>query len=89
VEVSISSEFQPFIQAQIAQGAYATANEVVGDALRLLQLHEREREELVSELRKKINVGLEQLDRGEAVASTEVFAELHRRNDAARARSHG
>ncbi|HEX6963295.1 MAG TPA: type II toxin-antitoxin system ParD family antitoxin [Lacipirellula sp.] len=80
MEVSISSELQPFIEKQVATGAYATASEVVGDELRLLQLHEREREELVGDLRKKIAVGLEQLDRGESVDSAEVFAELRSRN---------
>lgn len=87
LEVSISNEFQQFIQGQIALGAYTTPSEVVGDALRLLQLHERERESLASELRKKIAVGLEQLDRGESVASAEVFAELRQRNAAIRANS--
>jgi antitoxin ParD1/3/4 len=82
VEIPISSEFQNFIERQVATGAYATPGEVVGDALRLLQFHEREREELVSELRKKVAVGLEQLDRGESIDSAEVFAELRRRNAA-------
>ena len=61
-------------------GAYATPSEVVGDALRLLQLHDRERETLIGDLRQKIAVGLEQLERGESVSADEVFAELRHRN---------
>jgi antitoxin ParD1/3/4 len=80
VEISISPEFKQFIKGQVALGAYATPSEVVGDALRLLQLHERDREALASGLRQKIAVGLEQLDRGETVEADEVFDELRRRN---------
>jgi antitoxin ParD1/3/4 len=82
VEIPLSSEFQHFIEQQVATGAYATPSEVVGDALRLLQFHEREREELVSTLRKKIAIGLEQLDRGDSMGSEEVFAELRQRGAA-------
>ena len=87
MEISISPEFQQFIEGQLALGAYATPSEVVGDALRLLQLHDRERETLVSNLRQKIAVGLEQLDRGEAVGADEVFDELRRRNAQYQAKS--
>ncbi|WP_428308684.1 type II toxin-antitoxin system ParD family antitoxin [Lacipirellula sp.] len=80
MEISISPEFQQFIEGQLALGAYATPSEVVGDALRLLQLHDREREMLVSDLRQKVAVGLEQIDRGETVAAHDVFEELRRRN---------
>jgi antitoxin ParD1/3/4 len=80
VEVSISSEFQQFIERQVSLGAYMTPSEVVGDALRLLQLHDREREALVNDLRQKIAVGIEQLDRGDSVDASEVFDELRRRN---------
>jgi antitoxin ParD1/3/4 len=87
VEVSISSEFQQFIEQQVSLGAYTTPSEVVGDALRLLQLHDREREALVNDLRQKIAVGIEQLDRGDAVEAGEVFEELRRRNEQFQAKS--
>lgn len=80
MEISLSPEFKQFIEGQVALGAYATPSEVVGDALRLLQLHDRERETLVGDLRQKIAVGIEQLDRGETVEAGEVFSELRRRN---------
>ena len=80
MEVSISSEFQQFIERQVSLGAYTTPSEVIGDALRLLQLHDREREALVNDLRQKIAVGIEQLDRGDSIGAGEVFDELRRRN---------
>lgn len=80
MEISLSPEIKQFIEGQLALGAYTTPSEVVGDALRLLQLHDREREALVSDLRQKITVGLEQIDRGETVEAAEVFDELRRRN---------
>lgn len=87
MEISISPEFQQFIEGQVALGAYATPSEVVGDALRLLQLHDREREALVSDLRQKIAVGVEQLDRDATVGADEVFDELRRRNSQYQAKS--
>ena len=87
MEISVSPEFQQFIEGQLALGAYATPSEVVGDALRLLQLHDRERETLVSNLRQKIAVGVGQLDRGETVGADEVFDELRRRNAQHQAKS--
>jgi antitoxin ParD1/3/4 len=93
VEVSISSEFQQFIERQVSLGAYTTPSEVVGDALRLLQLHDREREALFNDLRQKIAIGVEQLDRGDSrdrgdsIDAGEVFNELRRRNAQLQAKS--
>ena len=54
--------------------------DVVGDALRLLQLHDRDRHALVEDLRMKVAAGLQQLDRGDSASAAEVFAELRERN---------
>lgn len=35
---------------------------------------------LQAEMRRKIDVGLEQLDRGESIAAVDVFRELRKRN---------
>jgi antitoxin ParD1/3/4 len=85
MQVSISSEFQQFIEQQLALGTYATPNEVVGEALRLLQSHGRDA--FVNDLRQKIAVGIDQLDRGDSVEANEVFEELRHRNSQFQAKS--
>jgi len=80
MNVSIPSDLQQFIESQVSLGAYATASEVVGDALRLLQLHDRERQALVDDLRRKVVAGIEQLNNGDSISAAEVFDELRARN---------
>ena len=64
----------------MAAGSYLSPSEVVGDALRLLRHHELERAALIADLRQKIDVGIEQLDRGEFIPADEVFRGLRERN---------
>ena len=63
----IPAEFQQFIDQEIAAGKYPTADAVVLAGLRLLQ----RREEGFDELRRQIQLGLDELDRGEGVRFTE------------------
>lgn len=74
----------PRLEAQIdqlvADGHFASAESVIVEALRLLQ----ERESRRAQLRAKIQVGLDQLDRGEGVAVTPaLWEEIDREAEAA------
>ena len=59
--VDIPAEFQPFVQAAINRGDFRDESEVVGEALRVLQA----REQRLKELRREVQLGIDQLDRGE------------------------
>jgi antitoxin ParD1/3/4 len=61
ISANISPEFEQFVFDAVAAGKYRSAEEVVADGLRLL----RERE--IDALRKEIDVGLEQIERGEVI----------------------
>lgn len=65
MDISLSPSLEHFVQEKIENGGYQSANEVISDALRLLQERERPREELIEQLRKEIGIGLEQADSGE------------------------
>jgi len=65
MDISLSPSLEHFVQEKVESGGYQSANEVISDALRLLQEHARPREELIEQLRKEIDIGLEQADRGE------------------------
>jgi antitoxin ParD1/3/4 len=59
--VQIPVDFESFVQSIIARGSFQTETQVVGEALRLLQ----ERERRLEELRAEVQIGLNQLQRGE------------------------
>ncbi|MBW8318597.1 MAG: type II toxin-antitoxin system ParD family antitoxin [Arenimonas sp.] len=59
--LNLGKHWDDFIEAQVNSGRYATANDVVRDALEGL----KERERKLAELRREIEIGLEQARRGE------------------------
>jgi antitoxin ParD1/3/4 len=61
ISATISPEFERFVRDEVAAGKYRSAEEVVSEGLRLL----RERE--IEALRKEIDLGLEQIERGEVI----------------------
>ena len=63
------------VRQQVDSGRYNNASEVVREALRLFDEHQR-----VQHLRSLLAVGLEQAQRGELVEFTpELFEDIHRR----------
>ena len=76
MNVSLTPKLEELVSRRVASGLYNSASEVVREALRLLEERDRLREMRLEELRREIAVGLEQLDRGEAVPSEQVFQEL-------------
>ena len=71
MNVPIPAESQEFVESIIRSGSYQTEAEVVGEALRLLSKRE--------ELRREVNVGVEQLDEGKGIDGEEVFDRLQRK----------
>ena len=59
--MNIPVEFEQFVEDQVALGNYPSAQEVIFDALGLL------REQKLDALRSAIQVGIDQLDRGEGI----------------------
>jgi antitoxin ParD1/3/4 len=67
MDVTLTPELENLIQDKVASGLYTSEGEVIREALRLL----KDRDELkllaVEDLRREIQKGLDQLDRGESV----------------------
>jgi len=59
--VEIPLNYQAFVKNVIDRGQFRTEEQVVGEALRLLA----ERDQRLEEFRREIQIGLDQLDRGE------------------------
>ena len=65
VELSLPPDLEAFVNAKIAEGQYQSRAEVMHEALVYLRERDRIREMRLEELRKQIQVGLDQLSRGE------------------------
>ena len=76
LNVSLTPELDAFLRNEVASGRYKTPNEVVHDALRLLERQEREREEALAGLKDKLARGAEQAERGELLDGNQVFDEF-------------
>jgi antitoxin ParD1/3/4 len=75
MNVSLTPELEAMIRQRVESGRYNNASEVVRDALRHLEEHERS-----EHLNSLLAVGLEQAQRGELVTFTpELFEEIDRR----------
>ena len=81
MNVTVGKGLQAWIEARVESGAYANAPDVVERGLRLLREREKHLEAARDEVRRKIEVGIDQLDRGESVDGEIVFARILRRLD--------
>ena len=73
--IQIPPDVEARIRRKVETGEFPDAGEVVREAMRLLDEQERQ----LQELRAKLQVGLDQLDRGEGVAYTpELMAKIRR-----------
>ena len=66
MHINLSPEIEQYLQAKVGTGFYGNVSEVVRDAIRRMW----EDDEKLAKLRAAIQVGDEQLDRGEGVAYT-------------------
>lgn len=76
VNISITPELDAFLQSRVNSGRYQTTSEVVREALRLLERQERERDEVLHQLKAKLEGGAAQAERGELIDGDQVFDEL-------------
>ncbi|MBM3841169.1 MAG: type II toxin-antitoxin system ParD family antitoxin, partial [Verrucomicrobia bacterium] len=63
--ITMKEEHQDFIVSAVSSGSYLTQSEVVAAALDLLKAREALRHNRRQELRKEIQNGIDQLERGE------------------------
>lgn len=84
MNVSLTPELEKLVTRKVESGLYQSASEVIREGLRLLDDHDRLRELQLNEVRKKIQIGLDQLDRGEGVPGDQAQARMKRRSAAFR-----
>jgi antitoxin ParD1/3/4 len=65
MNVSLTDELANFVKAKVATGRYASSNEVVREALRLMEKIERQEAEKLRSLRETWQEGIDSGDAGE------------------------
>jgi antitoxin ParD1/3/4 len=84
MNVSLTPEFESFVDEKVKSGSFGSASEVVRAGLRLLQEYDEMRQARLAALRADVRKGREQLERGESESGSKVFAELHKKRKAQR-----
>ncbi len=80
MNVSLTPELENFVSAKVGSGRYNSASEVVREALRLLEEHDRARAAQLGEFNQELGRRLASLDRGEHVDPTQSRAKLERKS---------
>jgi antitoxin ParD1/3/4 len=68
MNIDLTAELKELVNEKVKGGLYHSANEVVRDALRLLEERDRLYDIRLRDLRQEVRKGLDQLDRGEGAA---------------------
>ncbi|MCW9681167.1 type II toxin-antitoxin system ParD family antitoxin [Dolichospermum planctonicum UHCC 0167] len=76
MNIQIKPELEQIIQAQIATGRYTNPEDVISKALKLLLEWDKGYQNWVEQTREKVDVAIEQLDRGEGINGEVVISQL-------------
>jgi antitoxin ParD1/3/4 len=76
MNISLTPELEQMVDDRVKSGRYASASEVIREGLRLLEEQEQLKQQRLADVRRKIDRGIEQLDRGEGVPGTDARARL-------------
>jgi antitoxin ParD1/3/4 len=76
MNVSLTPELDRFVAAKVESGRYNSASEVVREALRLLEEHDRARAAQIAAFNQELGARLASLDRGERVEPKRRVAQI-------------
>jgi antitoxin ParD1/3/4 len=79
MNVSLTPRLERFVRTKVEGGGYTSASEVVREALRLMEEHDKSRAAQLPQFNQELQRRLASLDRGEAVEPYDVRARLQRR----------
>ena len=79
MHVNLTPQLEAMVREKVASGLYNNASEVIREALRIMEEHERLRREA---LKAALAIGQAQLDRGEGIDYTTASLDMIKRNAA-------
>jgi antitoxin ParD1/3/4 len=68
MNVSLTPELEHWVDERVRSGRYASASEVIREALRVLEVQEAAKQRQLESVRQKIDRGLQQLKEGKSVS---------------------
>ena len=77
--VALPEALETFVKQHVASGRYASASDVVREALTLLKHRERDRDVVIDEIRREIQLGIEQAEAGRLRDGETVFTEIRKK----------
>ena len=80
MDIAINEHNEERIRRKVESGKYSSADDVLANALALLDERDTDLEGELADMREKVGLGLEESKAGLAVPAGEVFDELRRRN---------
>ena len=80
MNVSLTPELEKFVADKVASGRYTSASEVVREALRLLEEHERSRAAQLEEFNRELRRRIESANRGEYVTAEESLRRIREKS---------
>jgi antitoxin ParD1/3/4 len=81
MNVSLTPELDKFVASKVESGLYTSASEVVREALRLLEEHDRARSIEITAFNRELVARLSSLDRGQAVEPRVAREVIRKRSD--------
>ncbi|HWA21484.1 MAG TPA: type II toxin-antitoxin system ParD family antitoxin [Caulobacterales bacterium] len=72
--INLTDALDRFVAEKVESGSYQNASEVIRAGLRLLQIEEEERARKIAAFNAAVQVGLDELDRGEGIEVTDIDA---------------
>lgn len=79
MNVSVGKEFEEYVRNKVDSGDYASASEVVREGLRMLKEKDILLEARLQALKDEIQIGIDELERGEGVDGPTAMAEIRQR----------
>jgi antitoxin ParD1/3/4 len=80
MNVSLTPELNKFVTGKVESGRYTSASEVVREALRLLEEHDRARTAQIAAFNHELSARLTSLDSGEFVEPTAARQRIERKS---------
>ena len=80
MNVSLTPELDKFVAGKVESGRYNSASEVVREALRLLEEHDRARGVQLAAFNQELGARLASLDRGERIQPKAARARLEQKS---------
>lgn len=64
MNISLTPTLDKWVENKVKSGQYTSSSEVIREGIRLLQQKEEHQQNMLNELKKEVQVGLNQLDSG-------------------------